>query len=131
MLRIPTPLSHGLEELIHRVIGCCINVHRDLGPGLLENVYARAGRIELTQAGISYEAEKAVPIMYRGEVLCHHRLDIVVADTLLLELKAVDYITPVHRAQVLSYLRVSQLPVALLINFNVPILQDGIKRIIL
>ena len=131
MLRIPSPLSDDLEDLIHRVIGCCITVHRALGPGLLESVYARAVRIELTRAGISYEAEKLVPVLYRGEVLCHQKLDIVVEGKLLLELKAVDYITPVHRAQIVCYLKVSKLPGGLLMNFNVPILQDGIKRFVL
>jgi GxxExxY protein len=131
MLRIPSPLSQDLEDLIHRVIGCCITVHRSLGPGLIEIPYAKATRIELTRAAISYEAEKLVPVMYRGELLCHQKLDIVVGGQLLLELKAVDHLMPVHRAQVICYLRVSKLPVALLINFNVPILQDGIKRIIL
>jgi GxxExxY protein len=131
MLRIRTPFSDELEALIHDVIGCCITVHRALGPGLIESIYARAVRLELKYAGIPFEGEKRIPVIYRRETLCHQTLDIVVAEQLVLELKAVDHLSPVHRAQVLCYLKVSRLPVALLINFNVPILQDGIKRIVL
>ena len=131
MLRIPSPLPEETENLIHTTIGCCITVHRALGPGLLETIYTRAVCIELECAGISFEREKEVPVRYRGQLLCHHRLDIVVDQRLVLEVKSVEYIIPVHRAQLLSYLRVSGIAVGLLVNFNVPILQDGIKRIIL
>jgi GxxExxY protein len=131
MLRIPTRLSDELEDLIHRVIGCCINVHRELGPGLLESIYVRAVCMELELAGIPFEVEKSIPVMYRGKTLCHQKLDIVVNGELVLEIKAVDQLNPVHRAQLMCYLRVSKLSVGLLINFNVPVLQDGIKRIVL
>jgi GxxExxY protein len=131
MLRIPTSLSNELEDLIHQVIGCCITVHRELGPGLLEGIYARAVRLELGHAVISFETEKRIPVVYRGEVLCHQTLDVVVAGQSVLELKSVEHLSPVHRAQMICYLKVSKLPVGLLINFNVPILQDDNKRIVL
>jgi GxxExxY protein len=131
MLRIISPLSDELEALVSKTIGCCIAVHKALGPGLLEGIYSRAVCIELAEQAFTFEREKPYPVRYRGELLCHQRLDIVVADQLVIEIKAVDALSAVHRAQLLSYMRVSQLPVGLLINFNVVVLQDGIKRVIL
>jgi len=130
MLKIPSPLTEATEDLVHRTIGCAITVHRTLGPGLLESIYARALCIELGVVGIPFEREREYEVSYRGETLCHQRLDIVVADTIALEIKAVQHLDPVHRAQLLAYLRVSGLPVGLLMNFNVVVLQDGVKRII-
>src|SRR5207249_4538894 len=124
-----TSLDAALEELIHRVIGCCIVVHKALGPGLLEPIYQRAVALELTVAGISFEREKGFPVIYRGTCLYTHRVDFIVADRLMLELKAVDRLHPVHHAQVRSNLRISELKIALLINFNVALLPEGIKRI--
>ena len=131
MLRVWTPLEPAAEELIHRVIGCCITVHKALGPGLVEPVYQRAAGLELRASGISFEREKRFPVVYRGQCLYVHRVDFVVDGQLLVELKAVDRLHPVHRAQVLSSLRVSNLRIALLINFNVALLPEGIKRIAL
>jgi GxxExxY protein len=130
MLRIQTPLSNGLEALIHDVIGCCITVHRATGPGLVEKIYLRATRRELQNMGIPFESEKTIPVMYRDQVLCHQKLDIVVKGQLILEIKAVERLNPVHRAQVICYLKISRLPVALLINFNVPVLKDGLERFV-
>jgi len=131
MLKIQTPLPGELEDLVHKTIGCCITVHRALGPGLLEGIYSRAVCIELGAQRISFEREAAYPVMYRDQLLCHQRLDIVVADQVVLEIKAVDQLNPIHRAQLLSYLRVSRRPVGLLLNFNVVVLQEGIRRVIL
>lgn len=131
MLRNASPLDPHLEDLAHRTIGCCIAVHRELGPGLLEAIYQRAVGYELEANGISFERERQVPILYRGRRIYVHRLDLVVAGQLLLELKAVEHLHPVHRAQALSCLRASKLRLALLINFNVAVLPDGIRRIIL
>jgi len=131
MLRIPTPLSDDLEALVHDTIGCCIEVHRELGPGLLESIYARAICLELTAAGIAFEREKTFPIIYRGELLCEQRLDVVVAGHIVLEIKSVEQLAPLHHAQLLNYLRVSHLRVGLLMNFNVAVLQDGMKRKVL
>jgi GxxExxY protein len=131
MLRIATSLDTATEELVHRVIGCCITVHRELGPGLVEAAYHRAVGIELETARIPFEREKPYPITYRGKPLYVHRLDLVVDARVLLELKAVDRLHPVHHAQVRSCLRVSKLKICLLINFNVAVLPEGIKRIVL
>lgn len=129
-IQIVTPLSAAVEDLIHRTIGCCIAVHRELGPGLVEVAYQRAVCFELADQGIRFERERTVPINYRGHQIHTHRLDLVVADRVLLELKAVERIHPVHVAQILSGLRASRLAVGLLINFNVPVLRDGIKRFV-
>ena len=129
-LQIPTPLSVDTERLIHETIGCCILVHRELGPGLVEAAYHRAVCYELSEHGIRFEREKAVAIRYRGRPIYVHRLDLVIDDSVLLELKAVDRVHPVHCAQVLSCLRAAKLPVGLLINFNVPVLREGVKRLI-
>jgi len=131
MLRVKSDLPVETEDLASRVIGCCIDVHRALGPGLLEKIYARAVCIELDHAGILYQREREIPVTYRGELLCQQRLDIVVADQIILEIKSVEHINPVHRAQLTTYLRISKIRLGLLFNFNVAILQDGIKRIIL
>jgi len=90
MLRISTPLSDDLEKLIHDTIGCCVAVHRALGPGLLEGIYSRAIALELTAAGIRFEREKTLPVIYRGELLCEHRLDFVVGGAVILEIKSVE-----------------------------------------
>ncbi len=130
MLQIPTRLSVTTEELIHETIGCCIEVHKSLGPGLVEVAYERAVCFELADRGVRFECETTVPITYRGRPIYTHRLDIVVGESILLELKAVERLIPLHTAQVLSCLRAAKLPVALLINFNVPVLPEGIKRVI-
>jgi GxxExxY protein len=131
MLRIQSPLSDELEALIYQTIGCCITVHRTLGPGLLETVYCRATHLELEANRVPFEKEKQFAVSYRGQVLCQQRLDVVVANQIVLEIKAIDRINPVHHAQLISYLRVSGLHVGLLMNFNVSVLQDGIKRVVL
>jgi GxxExxY protein len=131
MLRIATNLDDETENLIHRTIGCCIAVHRELGPGLVEAIYHRAVRIELEASGIPFECEKRFPVTYRGKPLYIHRLDLVVDNRVMIELKAVDRFHPVHQSQVLSCLRVSKLKVCLLMNFNVAVLPEGIKRIVL
>src|SRR5262245_34295051 len=101
MLRIPSPLEPELEDLAHKTIGCCVAVHRELGPGLVEPIYQRAVGYELEASNISFERERRVPIMYRGRLVYIHRLDLVVDEKLLLELKAVERLHPVHLAQVL------------------------------
>lgn len=131
MLRVPTPLPDDLEALVHDTIGCCIAVHRALGPGLLEMIYSRAITVELTTAGVAFEREKAYPVMYRGELLCEQHLDFVVGGAIVLEIKSVEHLVPVHDAQLLNYMRVAHLRVGLLMNFNVLVLRDGLKRRIL
>ena len=131
MLRIPTPLPTEVEELVTRMIGCLIAVHRTLGPGLLESIYSRAIGLELTAEGIPFEREVQIPVNYREQLLCVQRLDIVVASQIVLEVKSVERLNPVHLAQILNYLRISKLNVGFLVNFNVPVLQDGLKRVVL
>lgn len=120
-----------LDDLAHRVIGAAIEVHRALGPGFLESTYTKAMTIELRYREIACIRESPIKLRYRGELLGEGRIDLLVADKLIVELKAVEKLAPIHEAQVISYLKASKLSLGLLINFNVPILKDGIKRIIL
>jgi GxxExxY protein len=131
LMRVPTVLPDELEDLIHRTIGTCIAVHTELGPGLLESLYARAVAAELSAAGIPFEIEKVLPVYYRGDVIGHHRLDILVAGQLVLEIKAVERLLPIHVAQMISYLNVSQAKVGLLLNFNAVVLKQGLRRVVL
>jgi len=131
MLKVTTPLEAETESLVYRTIGCCIAVHRELGPGLLEVIYQRAVAYELEANRIPFEREKTYPVEYRHRPIYVHRVDLVVASQVMLELKAVEAFHPVHRAQVLSCLRVTKLRVALLINFNVAFLPQGLQRIVL
>jgi GxxExxY protein len=130
-LRIISPLPADLEMLVNQTIGALLEVHRERGPGLAEGVYSRACTIELGIRGIPFEAEKSIPVMYRGRFLCHHRLDLLVDGRLIVELKSVERIHPVHVAQVVSYLRVTGARLGLIANFNIPVLKDGIRRVIL
>ncbi|MBH8560649.1 GxxExxY protein [Nostoc sp. CENA67] len=123
--------SKEIDRLAYTVIGAAIEVHRVLGPGFLEEVYGKALAIELSRRGIAYECEKCVTVNYKGYEVGKGRLDFFIANTLIVELKAVQNLAPIHEAQVLSYLKITNYPLALLINFNVPILKEGIKRIIL
>ncbi len=131
MLRIESSLPDEVEQLAERVIGCCVRVHRELGPGLLESIYARAVALELKITGIPFESEKPLPMHYRGEILCYQRLDVLVGGRIVLEMKSVERLDSIHVAQVLSYLRVAHVRLGLLVNFNVPMLKYGIRRVIL
>jgi len=131
LLRVASPLPEDLEKLVHGTIGACIQVHQELGPGLLEGVYPRAVALELDALGIPFELEKSIPVRYRGQVIYHQRIDVYVDQRLIVEIKSVDRLGPAHVAQVLSYLRATTTRVGLLINFNVPVLKQGIRRIVL
>ncbi|MBI5426744.1 MAG: GxxExxY protein [Nitrospinae bacterium] len=120
-----------IDELAHTVIGAAIEVHRVLGPGYLENVYEEALAVELRLRNIPYERQKGLAVDYKGHAVGEGRLDLLVGGRLLVELKAVEALAPVHTAQVISYLKVLRLPLGLLINFNVSALKGGIKRIVL
>jgi GxxExxY protein len=130
MLRVETALPEPVEELIHRVIGCCITVHRDLGAGWPENVYRRAMTIELRTHQIPVEAEKTVTVTYRGQLVGRKRLDLVIDQALVVELKAVDRLASVHRSQILGYMRAASIRAGLLVNFNVGAIPDGLKRLV-
>ena len=120
------------DELSHRVIGCAVEVHRHLGPGLLESAYEQCLAHELSLGRIPFKLQHPLPIAYKGILLdCGYRLDLVVDDSLILELKAVERLLPIHEAQLLTYLKVANRRIGLLINFNVPILRDGLKRMVL
>ena len=119
------------DELSNEIIGAAIEVHRNLGPGLLESAYEECLCYEFVNRGIKYERQKLLPVAYKGIKLdCGYRLDVVVNDLVVLELKAVDQIQPIHSAQLLTYLKLSNLKLGILINFNVTVLKSGIKRIV-
>ena len=120
-----------LNLLTESIIGAAIEVHRELGPGLLENIYSRALGIELATQGIPYDRELRIPILYRGELLAEHRIDLVVEQQVIVELKAVERMLPLFAAQILSYMKVAKIRVGLLVNFNVPVLPNGLKRFVL
>ena len=123
-------LSHG-GELSERVIGLAIDVHRQFGPGLLEAVYEECLCFELKQSGIAFARQAPLAIAYKGIRLdCGYRLDIMVQDELIVEIKAVDHLSRIHDAQLLTYLRLSGRKVGLLMNFNTILLKDGIRRLI-
>ncbi|AFZ56939.1 GxxExxY protein [Anabaena cylindrica FACHB-243] len=124
-------LGQDMNELTGEVIGAAIEVHRVLGPGFLEEVYKEALVVEFMIRGIHHEIEKSISLTYKGHDVGRGRLDFLVADFLVVELKAVQNLAPIHEAQLLSYLKITNLSLGLLINFNVPLLKDGIKRIIL
>ena len=120
------------KELTGQIIGAGIEVHQTLGPGLLESAYQACLARELSLREIPFEQEKALPVSYKGIKLdCGYRLDFLVAGKVIVELKAVDVIHPIHEAQLLTYLKLTECKVGLLINFNVPVLKDGIKRRVL
>lgn len=103
MISVPSPLTEALDNLVHDTIGCCIAVHRALGPGLIETIYSRAISLELAHAGISFDRERTYPVTYRGQLLCEQRLDFVVDGALVLEIKSVEHLTTLHDAQLLNY----------------------------
>jgi GxxExxY protein len=118
------------DLLAHAAIGAAIEVHRSLGPGFLESVYEAAVVAEFRIRGIPFEQQKPVPLLYKGEPIGLHRLDLLVGERLIVELKAVDILAPIHFAQMISYLTATQLTLGLLINFHVPALKQGIHRVV-
>jgi GxxExxY protein len=120
------------DELSRSVIGCAIEVHRNLGPGLLESTYRPCLAHELSQAGIPFQMELPLPVQYKGILLdCGYRIDLLVSGDLIVEIKSLETILPIHHAQTLTYMRLAKVPVGLLINFSVAKLQNGIKRFVL
>src|SRR5436309_1695377 len=119
-----------LNELSGKVIGLCIEIHRELGPGLLESAYEECLAYELSNAGLRFERQRALPVRYKEVQLdCGYRLDFVIEGALILELKAVTELHPIHEAQLLTYLKLDRKSLGLLINFNVPVLKQGVKRV--
>ena len=118
------------DQFAHQVIGAAIEVHRQLGPGLLEGVYEKAMCIEFELRGIPFRRQSGVGITYKGRPVGKGKLDLLVGDCLIVELKAVEKLAPIHSAQMISYLRMTSRMLGLLINFNVPVLKEGIKRVV-
>ena len=121
-----------VNRLSNVVIGAAIDVHKTLGPGLLESAYETCLCCELGLRGIKYQQQLKLPVRYKGVLLdCGYRLDILVEDKNVIELKSVDKLLPVHDAQLLTYLKLGAWPIGMIFNFNVPMLRDGIKRKVL
>ena len=119
-----------LNLITEKIIGCAINVHRILGPGLLEKIYENALCVEFELNNIKFERQLIVPVMYKNRKIGEHRLDILVENEIVVELKAINEIHPIFEAQILSYLKMSGKKIGLIINFNNLLLKDGSKRII-
>ena len=120
------------EALTSRVIGLAMEVHRALGPGLLESAYEECLCFELTSRGIPFARQVPLPIIYKSVRLdCGYRMDLVVQGVLIIELKTIERILPVHEAQLLTYLRLSGITTGLILNFHMPVLKDGIRRLVL
>lgn len=130
-MRLPSPLTTLAEHAMSEAIGCAIRVHRDLGPGFIESIYRKAMCMELDAAGLSYESECPVHVRYRNVEITGQRVDLIVEKQIVVELKSVMRLDDVHRAQLISYLRTTCLRGGLLINFRVPVLKNGLQRIVL
>lgn len=122
--------SDELNALTGAIIDAAIEVHRILGPGYLESVYEEALSKELNSRGILFERQKVISVEYKGQTVGESRLDFLVDKKVIVELKSVDNLAPIHKAQVLSYLKMTGCKVALLINFNTTVLKSGVKRIV-
>ena len=120
------------QELTEKIIGCAIEVHKVLGPGLLESAYEECLSYELMQNGFRIERQKAVPVIFKEVKFdCGYRIDVLVENKVLLELKSVEALAPIHEAQILTYMKFAEIKIGLLINFNVTKLKNGIKRFVL
>ena len=125
-------MPYEKDVLTDQIIGFAIEVHRHLGPGLLESAYEECLCYELSQNEIGFKRQVPLPVVYKSVRLdCGYRIDIVVENRLILELKAAERLMPIHEAQVLTYMRLSGIPTGLLLNFNTPVLKDGIRRLML
>ena len=116
-------------DTTEQIIACAIEVHRHLGPGLLESVYESAMCLELKTVGLPFARQVGVPVHYKGELIAEHRPDLVVSDLVVVEIKSVEQFNTVFVAQMLTYLQITGLRVGLILNFNRPVMRDGIKRV--
>ena len=120
------------DELSNRVLGCAIEVHRELGPGLLETTYEQCMAYELSRANIPFRLQVGLPLQYKTTQLdCGYRIDLLIDDQLIVELKCVEQLLKIHEAQILTYMKLAHVKAGLLINFNVPLLKRGIRRFVL
>jgi GxxExxY protein len=125
------PRACGVDELTRSIIGAVIEVHRATGPGLLESAYEECLCFELSRVGLQFRRQVHLPILYKGIKLdCGYKMDLVVEDAVVVELKTVDQLLPIHEAQLLTYLKLSGKKVGLLMNFNEPVLKKGLKRLV-
>ncbi|MGA3162972.1 MAG: GxxExxY protein [Verrucomicrobiota bacterium] len=122
--------SARTDELARDVIGAAIEVHRHLGPGFLESVYEEALCVEMADRRIPFERQKEIGVLYKGRTIGRHKIDLLVGQLLVVELKTVEALAEIHNAQVISYLKATGLSLGLLINFNVSILKNGIQRVV-
>lgn len=123
--------SEGIDAWVRRILAAAVEVHKHLGPGYLESAYEEALAIELSLQKIPFIRQVAVPVQYKDHLVGQGRLDFLINNELVVELKAVDALLPIHKAQALSYLKATQRHLGLLINFNVPVLMRGVQRVIL
>lgn len=122
----------NFDELSNKVLGCAIEVHRELGPGLLESTYEQCLAYELNRSKIPFQLQVGLPVEYKQTQLdCGYRIDLLIDGRLIVEVKSVEQLLKIHEAQILTYMRLSDVKVGLLINFNVPVLKKGIKRFVL
>ncbi len=131
MLRVSTPLSAADEQIVSETISCGIAVHRGLGPGFRERIYQVALCLELESRGLSFECEKPIEVKYKHWKIPGQRIDLIVANVVIVEIKTVPRVKPLHQRQLISYLRSTELRVGLLMNFNVSILKNGLKRVVI
>lgn len=131
MIRAYRVIPDDVESYAKRAIECALRVHRELGPGFMESIYRNALILEFRQKGLLFECEKSVSVRYRDVLVGVHRLDLVVGDAVVVELKAVKNIEPVHLAILLSYLKATELRLGLLMNFGDATLRTGLKRVVL
>ena len=126
------PIDPSVNEITAKIVDAAYQVHSNLGPGLLEAVYQKCMIIELANSALHVQKEVNVPLLYKGQDIdAHLRIDLLIENTVIVEIKSVDHLLPVHEAQLLSYLKLYNKRVGLLINFNVPIIKRGIKRFVL
>jgi GxxExxY protein len=119
------------NQITERIIGAAINVHKELGPGLLESTYEACLAFELDQRGLRFDRQRAVPVVYRGvRIECGYRLDLLVEDCVIVEIKSVSRLEPINTAQMLSYLKLTEKQLGLILNFNVPVMVSGIERVV-
>jgi GxxExxY protein len=130
-MRLPSPLPEETEQVMTRIIDCAMEVHKSLGPGFLESIYQKAMQVELSRVRLAFESEKPIQVVYAGVAIQGQRVDLVVEGVVVVELKCVTRFETIHESQVVSYLRTMGLRAGLLINFHVPLLHRGLKRIVL
>ena len=130
-MRVASPLPVETERVMTRIIDCAMEVHKSLGPGFLESIYQKAMHVELSKAQLPFESERPIEVVYRGVALKGQRVDLIVASVVVVELECVARFEAIHESQVVSYLRTMGLKAGLLINFQVPLLHRGLKRIVL